>query len=121
MNVDALKCLKKRFENLPDYALSEEYDKEIVLLIDEKIAALSHEDTTDAEVQAAIDRLEKHDPMNDSQLSDDIQFVIRALQQYRTEPCEVCSNIGYFEFSQIVSHEELDIKFCPNCGRRLDK
>ena len=37
MNVDALKCLKKRFENLPDYALSEEYDKEIIRLIDDEI------------------------------------------------------------------------------------
>lgn len=43
---------------------------------------------SDGEIQEAIDRLEKHDPMNESELSDDIQFAIAALRQYHTEPTD---------------------------------
>jgi len=132
MDKARLEELKHGVSNMAFIALSRLTDKDaraniirdgndIQALIDDEISR--SEATTDAEVQAAIERLQTLRSASNLHVSyiEPIKLAIRALQQYKpVEPCEVCSNIGYFEFSQIVTHEELDIKFCPNCGRRLD-
>lgn len=96
-------------------------------------AALSHEATTDEEVQAAIEWFEHEResilnyaklyslPSGQTRAEESYYLAIRALQQMKpVEPCEMCSDIGYFEVSQIVTHEEFDINYCPNCGRRIE-
>lgn len=62
----------------------------------------------DNEIQDAINRLEKHDPMNESELSDDIQFAIAALRQYR-KPGDIVFRkvkITYFKHSGKYYMEE---------------
>lgn len=99
---------------------------DLLTLID---AALTHEATTDTEVQAAIDVIEK-DGKFDEEISmafgvprrppEVYALVIRALQQYRTEPCEKCQN-GTKPRNENLHNYEMPwlAKYCDQCGRKL--
>lgn len=47
----------------------------------------------------------------------DIDEIRRAVG--RSGPCEVCRDIEDFIICQYADGSQLDIKYCPMCGRRL--
>ena len=112
-----------------------DYTKDLSKLSDQKKTFEDVVTKNNKEIQDAINFVESWRSAVKSMGGDktdtkEMDNAINVLRQIKKEPCECCSDLGRYKgfgyaelFHQIAADDtyeiNIDVKYCPNCGRRL--